>query len=102
MCHKIECESFTIISIDSLLTYEQKYYLQVYFHNCVYKIVDKEMTDYLDDNVFETNEDQFSDFDKWVLQILHYDGIDLSERIKLIELLRVISKRIYCLPLLAF
>ena len=26
-----ECESFTIISIDSLLAYENKYYLQVYF-----------------------------------------------------------------------
>ena len=64
MCHKIECESFTIISIDSLLTYEQKYYLQVYFHNCANKLVDKEMTDYLNDNIFENDEGQFSDFDK--------------------------------------
>ena len=37
----IECESFTIISIDSLLVYENKYYLQVYLDNCGYKIVDK-------------------------------------------------------------
>ena len=27
----IECESFIVISIDSLLVYENKYYLQVYF-----------------------------------------------------------------------
>ena len=49
----IECESFTVISIDSLLIYENNYYLQVYLDNCVYKIVNKEMIDYLDDNLFE-------------------------------------------------
>ena len=26
----VECESFTVISIDSLIVYENKYYLQVY------------------------------------------------------------------------
>ena len=26
-----ECESFTIVSIESLLSYENKYYLQVYY-----------------------------------------------------------------------
>ena len=36
-----ECESFTIISIDSLLIYENKYYLQVHLDNCAYKIVDR-------------------------------------------------------------
>ena len=30
----IECESFTVISIDSLLVYESKYYLQIYLDNC--------------------------------------------------------------------
>ena len=49
----IECESFTIISIDSLLVYDSKYYLQVYLDNCAYKIVNKQMTDYLDENFFE-------------------------------------------------
>ena len=29
----IECESFTVISIDSLLVYENKCYLQVYLDN---------------------------------------------------------------------
>ena len=47
-----ECESFTIISIDSLLFYENKYYLQVYLDNCAYTIVSTEMIDYLDDNLF--------------------------------------------------
>ena len=49
----IEFESFTVISIDSLLLYENKYYLQVYLNNCVYKIANKQMTDYLDENLFE-------------------------------------------------
>ena len=34
----IECESFTVISIDSLLVYNKKYYLQGYLHSCAYKI----------------------------------------------------------------
>ena len=41
----IECESFTVIFIDSLLVYDNKYYLQVYLDNCAYKIVNKQMTD---------------------------------------------------------
>ena len=49
----IECEFFTVISIDSLLVYEDKYYLQVYLVNCTYKIANKQMTDYLDENLFE-------------------------------------------------
>ena len=34
----IECESFNVISIDSLLVYDKKYYLQVYLDNCAYKM----------------------------------------------------------------
>ena len=49
----IECKSFTIISIDSLLVYENKYYLQVYLDNCAYKIVNKQMANYLDDSLFK-------------------------------------------------
>ena len=37
----IEFESFTVISIRSLLVYENKYYLQVYLGNCTYKIAKK-------------------------------------------------------------
>ena len=37
----MECESFTVISTDSLLAYDEKYYLQVFLNNCAYKIVDK-------------------------------------------------------------
>ena len=39
------------------------------------------MLDYLDDNLFETDEDQFFDFDKWMLKILYYDRINISEGI---------------------
>ena len=47
------CEFFTDISIDSLLVYENKYYLKVYLENCAYKIINKQMTNYLDENLFE-------------------------------------------------
>ena len=48
----MECESFTIISFDSLLVYD-KNYLQAFLDNCAYEIVNKQMTDYLDENLFE-------------------------------------------------
>ena len=40
------------ISIDSLLVYKNKYYLQVYLDNCAYKTVNKQITDYLKENLF--------------------------------------------------
>ena len=46
----VKCESFTVISIDSFLVYESKYYLQVNLDNFAYKITNKQMTDY---NLFE-------------------------------------------------
>ena len=61
--YHIECESFyrmwtfTVISIDSILVYKNKYYLQVYLDNCAYRISNKQMTDYLDDNLFGTDQD---------------------------------------------
>ena len=56
----VECKSFTVISIDSLLVYDNnKYDLQIYLDNCAYKISENPMTDYLDDNLFETDEDLF-------------------------------------------
>ena len=39
----IECESFTVISVDSLLVYNEKYYVQVFLDNFGYKIVNKQM-----------------------------------------------------------
>ena len=33
----IQCESFIVISIYSLLVYNKKYYLQVYLDNCALK-----------------------------------------------------------------
>ena len=46
---EIEYTSCSIISIDSFPVYENRYYLQVL----------SIMTDYLDDNLFETVEDYF-------------------------------------------
>ena len=54
MCQRnIEYEPFAVISIDSLLVYKNKYYLQVYLYNCAYKNLIKEITDYLDEKLFE-------------------------------------------------
>ena len=47
----VECKCFTVISIDPLLIYDNKYYLQVYLDNCAYKSVDNQMRDYLDNNL---------------------------------------------------
>ena len=52
-----EWESFTIVSIDSLLVYENKCYLQVYLDNFSHRILDKQRTDNLDDHPFEIDED---------------------------------------------
>ena len=41
----LECESFTLISTDSLILYENKYYLQWYLDNCAYNISTKQMRD---------------------------------------------------------
>ena len=53
---EIEWES-TVISIDFLVAYRNKYYLQVYLDNWAYKIIDKQMPHYLDKYRFETDED---------------------------------------------
>ena len=42
-------ESFAVISIDSLLAYQNKYYLKIYLDNCANKIVNKQMKHYLDE-----------------------------------------------------
>ena len=55
ICTKIKdfTESFTKILIDSLLVYENKYYLQVYLDNCVYKIVNLQTLNYLGGSLFK-------------------------------------------------
>ena len=58
----IECKSFTVISPDSLLVYENKYYLLVYWDNCAYKMMDKGMVDYLNDNFF---------WDRWRIDLIN-------------------------------
>ena len=37
----IEFESFTVISVDSVLLYANNHYLKLYLENCAYKIVNK-------------------------------------------------------------
>ena len=49
----IECESFTVISIDFLLVYSKKCYLQVNLDNRVYNIKNKQMTVYLHENLIK-------------------------------------------------
>ena len=54
-------QSFLLIFF---LVYESKYYLQVYLDNCVYKIVNTQMIDYLGDNLLESDRNQCFDSDK--------------------------------------
>ena len=49
----IECEVFKVISIDSSLAHNKKYYPQVYLDNCAYKTINKQMTDYLHENLLQ-------------------------------------------------
>ena len=60
----VECKYATIVSTSSLLVYKYKYYLQVYLGNCAYKIMDKQMIDYVDNHIFHSC--QFFNFDKMV------------------------------------
>ena len=53
--YDIEYQPFTVISINSILVYQNKYYLQLYLNNCTNKIVDKGMIDCLGKNPFETD-----------------------------------------------
>ena len=48
----IECETFIVIFVDYLFVYQNKYYLQLYLDNLAYKIIDKQMIDYIDENLF--------------------------------------------------
>ena len=41
----MELEFFTVISDESLLVYESKYYMQVYLNNCAYNIANKQMAE---------------------------------------------------------
>ena len=52
-----------IIFIDSLLVYDEKYYLKVFLNNCPYKIVNKQMTDYLYENPLNSR------YYKWCIAI---------------------------------
>ena len=54
----VKCESFTIIFIDFLLVYENKYYIQAYLDNSARKIMDNQMKDdNFDDNFVESGKD---------------------------------------------
>ena len=47
-----ECESSYIYFYWFFTCLWNKYYLQVYLDNCAYKTTNKQMTDYLDENLF--------------------------------------------------
>ena len=54
----VECESFTIIFIGSLLVYDNKLIMiTIYLDHYDYEIVEQQVTDYLGGNIFEIDED---------------------------------------------
>ena len=48
-----ECESFTLISIEFLLVYEKQILPGGYLDNFPYKIANKQLTDYLGNNLLK-------------------------------------------------
>ena len=72
-----ECESFTVISIDSLLVYDEKYYLKVYLDNCAYKIVNKQTTIILIKTLLNIRYYKYHKYYKY----LYYDRVNISEGI---------------------
>ena len=81
----VECESFTVISIYSLRVYEDNCYPQVYLDNFAYKIVDKQMIDYLDDDLFDTDDD-YADYGCIIHDISKSEAICLLENCVLDDL----------------
>ena len=63
----IKCESFTVISVYSLLVNNSKYYLKVYWDSCAYKIIGKKKIDYLDTMLLMLMIIRFFGFDKWII-----------------------------------
>lgn len=51
----VECETYSPFQF-ILLVYENKYNQQVYLQNCANKIVNTQIIDYLDDNLFDSDE----------------------------------------------
>ena len=54
-----EVATFTDIFIGFLRVYDKTYYAQIILESCAYKIANKQVIDYLDDNLFEADEDYF-------------------------------------------
>ena len=67
----IECQHYAIVFINSLLVYENKYYLQVYLKGCLYRIDDKIIMSYLGDNLFESDEEISLFFDLDIINHLN-------------------------------
>ena len=57
----------------SLFIYNMKYYLRIYLDNYAQKTVNKQMTDYFNENLFED----------LILQMFYYDRIDIGEGLDL-------------------
>ena len=58
-------------NVNVLQSFPLIFYLYKETNNCAYKIVNKQMTDYLDENLFED----------YILEKLYYDRIDISKGI---------------------
>lgn len=52
-----ECACITIIFINFLFVYKKKDYFQVYLDKCVYRIVEKQMTWYLEHDLIEFDDE---------------------------------------------
>ena len=75
----VECKSFTVISIDSLLDYENKYYLQVYLENiCTHN---SNNNDNNDSNNNDNNDNDDNDNNEFILEYSFYMKFALCPKI---------------------
>ena len=74
----VKCKSFTIISIGTFLVFKNKYYLQVYLNNCMYKTVNTKMIDHLDDNLFDPDKNQSYKMNRGNKSVSWNDKLDLE------------------------
>ena len=79
----VECGSSTVICIGYLLIHDSKRYLQAYLGNCVYKIVNTQLIDYLGDSLFKSDK---LVFDKRVLKMFYPRRIDVNRGIDIAKI----------------
>ena len=60
---RVECECIPCISVDSVLKIEKKWYLQVYFEQCKYKVKERKIKNLIDYDL-DSDSDSEGEYEK--------------------------------------